>query len=77
MEVVFLPKIKGRTMATNQCCFCAAYIVDTSRWQVTVDQIDVSGCSSKDKKEYRNVCNECMSEVQKAISNLDMSKDAS
>lgn len=49
-------------------------MVNQDRWQVTIQDIDASGSLGTNKNKYPNVCNECMAEVRKAISNLDMSK---
>ena len=57
-----------------QCCFCKGYIVNKSRYRVTIDKVDEKGQIICRVKRHRNVCNDCMGDIQKTIDSLDQSR---
>lgn len=53
-----------------QCCFCKGYIAGKSRHRMIIDKVDEKGQVGDRVKLYRNVCDDCMSNIQETINSL-------
>lgn len=63
-------------MSIAMCCCCRAYILDKPRHRVTIDKVDDKGQVGDQVRIYRNVCDDCMGEINETMDELGCEEDS-